>query len=69
MPCEAVNHGATFLFMGAVSQVCGGSDGSVPDVLFNLRPNPNTSRLCIETYTVQQYGVVPTHMVLKIHIV
>ena len=69
MPCEAVNRGATFLFMGALSQVCGGSDGSVLDVLFNLWPNPNASRLCSETYMVQQYGVAPTHTVLKTHIV
>ena len=69
MPCEAVNCGATLLFTGAASRVCGGSDGSVLDVLFNLQPNPNTFRLCGETYTVQQYGIVPTHMVLKMHIV
>ena len=29
MPCEAVNHGTTLLFMGAASRVCGGGDGSV----------------------------------------
>ena len=41
MPYEAVNHGATLLFMGAASQVCGGSDGSVPEVLFNIQLDPN----------------------------
>ena len=48
MPCKAVNRGATLLFMGVVSQVCGSGDGSVPDVLFNLWPNPNAFRLCGE---------------------
>ena len=53
MSCEAVNHSATLLFMGAVSLVCGGSGGSMPEVLFNLRPNPNAFRLCGGTYAVQ----------------
>ena len=36
MPCEAVNCGATLLFMGTMSRVCGGGHGSVPEVLFNM---------------------------------
>ena len=46
MPCKAVSHGATLLFMGAVSQVCGSSDGSVLEVLFNIRLDPNAFKLC-----------------------
>ena len=36
------------LFMGAASRVCGGSDGSVPEVLFNIRLDPNAFKLCSE---------------------
>ena len=46
MPCEVVNRSATLLFMGVASQVCGGSDGSVPEVLFNIRLDPNVFKLC-----------------------
>ena len=46
MPYEAVNHGATLLFMGAVSRVCGSGDGSVPEVLFNIRLDPDAFKLC-----------------------
>ena len=45
MPCEAVNCSATLLLMGAASQVCGSGGGSVPEVLFNLWPNPNAFNL------------------------
>ena len=48
MPCEAVNRGATLLFMGAASRVCGGSDGSVPEIPFNIWPSPNAFKLCGE---------------------
>ena len=48
MPCEAVNRGATLLFMGVVSRVCSGSDGSVLEVLFNIRLDPNAFKLCGE---------------------
>ena len=48
MPCEAVNHGATLLFTGAASRACGGSGGSVPEVLFNIRLDPNAFKLCSE---------------------
>ena len=48
MPCEAVNCSATLLFMDVASQVCGGSDGSVPEVLFNIELDPNAFKLCSE---------------------
>ena len=32
--------------MGVASRVCGSSDGSVPEVLFNIRLDPNTFKLC-----------------------
>ena len=48
MQCEAVNHGATLLFMGAASRVCGGGGGSVLEVLFNIRLDPNMFKLCDE---------------------
>ena len=47
MPCKAA-HSATLLFIGAVSQVCGSGFGSVPEVLFNIWPNPNMFKLCGE---------------------
>ena len=46
MPCEAVSHGTTLLFMGAASRVCGGGDGSVLEVLFNIQLDPNAFKLC-----------------------
>ena len=46
MPCKAVNHSATVLSTGVASLVNGGSGGSVPELLSNLRPN--THRLCGE---------------------
>ena len=49
--------------MGAVSRVCSRSDGSVPDVLFNIRPNPNTFKLCSK---LKQCNA---HMVLNMHII
>ena len=46
MPCKAVNHSATLLFMVAASLVnCGGSD-SILELLNNLWPN--AIRLCSE---------------------
>ena len=39
MPCQAVNRGATLLFMGAASLTNGGSGSSIPEVLNNLWPN------------------------------
>ena len=34
--------------MGVASRVCGGGDDSVPEVLFNIRLDPNTFKLCGE---------------------
>ena len=48
MPCKAVNHCATLLFMGAASRVCRDGDGSVPEVLLNIWLDPNTFKLCSE---------------------
>ena len=67
MPCEAVNCGATLLFMGAASRVCGGGDGSVPDVLFNIWLDPNAFKLCGElkrcndTACTNAYGTKDAH--------
>ena len=46
MPCKAVNHGATLLFIGVASRVCSSGDGSVPEVLFNIWLDPNVFKLC-----------------------
>ena len=48
MPCKAVKCGATLFFTGAASWVCGGSDGSVPEVLFNIQLDPKAFKLCSE---------------------
>ena len=67
MPCEAVNHGATLLFMGAASRVCCGGGGSVLEVLFNIWLDPNAFRLCGElkrcydTVCTNAYGNKDTH--------
>ena len=67
MPCEAVSHGATLLFMGAVSRVCGSGDGSVLEVLFNIWLDPNALKLCGElkwcydTACTNIYGTKDTH--------
>ena len=34
--------------MGVASQVCGGGDGSVPEVLFNILLDPTAFKLCGE---------------------
>ena len=67
MPCEAVNHGATLLFTGVASRVCGGGDGSVPEVLFNIWLDPNMFKLCGElkqcydTACTNAYGTKDAH--------
>ena len=67
MPCEAVNRSATLLFTGVASRVCGGGDGSVLEVLFNIRLDPNTFKLCGElkqcydTACTNAYGTKDTH--------
>ena len=53
--------------MGAASRVCGGGDGSVPEVLFNIRLDPNAFKLCSElkwyydTVCTNAYGTKDTH--------
>ena len=67
MPCEAVNCGATLLFTGTSSRVCGGGDGSVPEVLLNIWLDPNAFKLCGElkrcydTECTNAYGTKDAH--------
>ena len=67
MPCEAVNRGATLLFMGAASWVCGSGDGSVLEVLFNIQLDPNVFKLCgklkrcYNTACTNAYGTKDMH--------
>ena len=46
MPYAAVIHGATLLFMGAASLVCGDGVVLVPEVLNNIRLASNAFKLC-----------------------
>ena len=64
MPYEAVNHGATLLFMGAVSRVCGGGDGSVPET-YGLTLTHLSYAVNLRGVTIQR---APMHTVLKTHI-
>ena len=68
MPCVAVIHGATLLFMGAASQVCGGSVVLVPEVLNNIRLASIAFKLCGTTKRWCRYMAAPTYMVLKMNI-
>ena len=65
MLCDAVNRCATLLFMGAASLVCGGSGGSVLEVLFSLQPNAVRlcGNLCSATiwHCANVYGTKDTH--------
>ena len=53
--------------MGVASQVCGGRDGSVPEVLFNILLDPNAFKLCGELKRCHDmectntYGTKDTH--------
>ena len=53
--------------MGAASRVCGGGDGSVLEVLFNIRLDPNAFKLCGElkqcydTACTNAYGTKDAH--------
>ena len=69
MPCKAVNRSATLLFMGATSQVCGGGDGSVPEVLFNIQLDPNAFKLCDKLKWCYDTACTNAYMVLKMHII
>ena len=63
MPCVAVNHGATSLFMGAALQVCGSNDGSV-----EYSSTYGLTLTCL-SYAANLSGATiwhaPMHMVLK----
>ena len=56
-----------FLFTGAASRVCGSSDGSVLEVLFNIQLDPNALKLCGElkrcydTACTNAYGTKDAH--------
>ena len=65
----AVNHGATLLFRGTASRVCGGSVVLVPEVLDNIRLACNTFKLCGATKQWCHYTVAPAYMVLKKNII
>ena len=67
MPCEAVNHSATLLFTGAASRVCGGSDGSVPEVLFNIWLDPNVFKLCGELKRCHDMACTDTYGTKNVH--
>ena len=53
--------------MGVVSRVCGSGDGSVLEVLFNIRLDPNMFKLCSElkgcydTACTNAYGTKDVH--------
>ena len=53
--------------MGAASQVCGGSGGSVLEVLFNIELDPDAFKLCGElnwcydTACTNAYGTKDSH--------
>ena len=64
----AVIHGATLLFMGAVSLVCSGGVVLVPEVLDNIRLASNAFKLCGATKRWCCYMAAPTYTVLKTNI-
>ena len=68
MPCVAVNHGVTLLFMGAASQVCGGRVVLVPEVLNNIWLASNAFKLCGTTKQWCRYMAAPMYTVLKTNI-
>ena len=68
MPYVAVIRGATLLFMGAASLVCGGGVVLVPEVLNNLWLASNAFKLCGTTKRWCCYTVAPTYTVLKTNI-
>ena len=68
MPCAAVIHSATLLFMGVASLVCGGGVVLVPEVLNNIRLASNAFQLCGTIKRWCRYTAAPTYMVLKTNI-
>ena len=69
MPYVAVIHGATLLFMGAASLVCGGGVVLVPEVLNNIGLASNTFKLCDATKRWCRYTAALTYTVLKMNII
>ena len=65
---STVTHGATLLFTGAASQVCGGGMVLVLEVLNNIRLASNVFNLCSTTKWWCRYMAAPTYMVLKMNI-
>ena len=68
MPCAAVIRGATLLFMGAASGVCGGGVVFVPEVLNNIQLASNMFKLCGATKRWCRYTVALMYTVLKMNI-
>ena len=68
MPYAAVIRGATLLFMGAASLVCGGGVVLVLEVLNNIRLASNAFKLCSATKWWCRYTAAPMYMVLKTNI-
>ena len=68
MPQTAVNRGATLLFTGVASRVCGGGVVLVPEVLNNIQLASNAFRLCGTTKWWCRYTVAPAYTVLKMNI-
>ena len=68
MPCVAVIHGATLLFMGAASLVYGGGVVLVLEVLNNIRLASNVFKLCGATKRWCRYTAASTYTVLKMNI-
>ena len=69
MPYAAVIRGATLLFTGVASLVCGGSVVLVPEVLNNIRLASNAFKLCGATKRWCRYTAAPTYTVLKTNII
>ena len=69
MPYVAVIHGATLLFTGASSLVCGSGVVLVPEVLNNIRLASNAFKLCGATKQWCHYMAAPTYTVLKTNII
>ena len=68
MPYAAVIRGATLLFTGAASLVCGSGVVLVPEVLDNIRLASNMFKLCGTTKQWCRYTAALTYTVLKMNI-
>ena len=69
MPYVAVIHGATLLFTGAASLVCGSGVVLVPEVLNNIWLASDMFKLCGTTKQWCCYMAAPTYTVLKTNII